>query len=67
MHIPQPMQRASAIKQILEALVTSIQILPVLFTGQVFAHSCEHFFGLHLSGLMIAILFLLVSISRILF
>ena len=29
---------------------------PILFTGQDFLHSCRHFFGLHLSLLMMAIL-----------
>jgi len=43
-------------KQIVEVGFTSMQSLPVLFTGQVFAHSYLHFLGLHLSGLMIAIL-----------
>jgi hypothetical protein len=62
MHIPQPMQSVSEIKQILLALVTSIQILPVLLTGHVLEHSCEHFLGLHLSGLIIATLSLSVSI-----
>jgi hypothetical protein len=49
-------------KQIIEVGKTSIHIFPVLFTGQVFLHSCLHFFGLHLSGLMIAILSLSSSI-----
>jgi len=43
-------------KQILDAEVTSMHILPVLLIGQVFWHSCLHFLGLHLSGLIIAIL-----------
>ncbi len=55
-HIPQPMQSVSEMKQIVEAGVTSIQTLPALLTGQDFLHSCLHFFGLHLSGLIIAIL-----------
>jgi hypothetical protein len=55
-HIPQPIQRVSEMKQIVEVGLTSMHIFPVLFTGQVFLHSCLHFFGLHLSGLIIAIL-----------
>ena len=39
-----------------DALLTSMQNLPVLLTGQDFLHSCAHFLGLHLSGFMIAIL-----------
>jgi hypothetical protein len=33
-----------------------MHIFSVMFTGQAFLHSCLHFLGLHLSGLMIAIL-----------
>lgn len=55
-HIPQPIHNVSEMKQIVETGVTSIQIFPVLLMGQVFLHSYLHFFGLHLSGLMIAIL-----------
>jgi hypothetical protein len=61
-HIPQPMHNVSEMKQITEVGKTSMQILPVLLTGQVFLHSCLHFLGLHLSGLMIAILSLSSSI-----
>ena len=60
-HKPQPIHKVSEMKQIIEVGKTSIHIFPVLFTGQVFLHSCLHFFGLHLSGLMIAILSLLVK------
>jgi len=60
--MPQPMHNVSEMKQIIEVGNTSIQIFPVLLTGQVFLHSCLHFFGLHLSGLMIAILSLSSSI-----
>lgn len=56
MHIPQPWHRCSEMKQIVEVGFTSIQRWPVLLTGQVLAHSYLHFLGLHLSGLMIAIL-----------
>ena len=38
-HIPQPMQSVSEMKQIVEAGVTSMQSLPILLGGQVFAHS----------------------------
>jgi hypothetical protein len=51
-------------KQIFDALVTSIQILPVLLTGHDLAHSNWHFLGLHLSGLIIATLNLSVSMSK---
>ena len=34
---------------------TTVANLPVLTTGQLFLHSCLHFFGLHLSPLTIAI------------
>ena len=54
-HIPQPIHKISEIKQIVEAFVTSIHNLSALFTGQVFLHSSPHFFGLHLSGFIIAI------------
>ena len=49
-------------KQMVEVGFTSIHILPILLTGHVFAHSYLHFLGLHLSGLMIAILSLLSDI-----
>jgi len=62
MHRPQPIHNISEMKEILEAFVTSIQILPVLLTGHVFAQFKSHFFGLHLSGLTIAIRSLSVSI-----
>ena len=39
-HIPQPIQRASEMKQIFAAGATSIQNFPYLFSGQVFLHSC---------------------------
>jgi len=55
-HIPQPMQSVSEMKQMVDVGFTSTQILPVLLRGQFLAHSCLHFLGLHLSGLMIAIL-----------
>lgn len=54
-------------KQIVEVGFTSMHILPVLLSGQIFAHSYRHFLGLHLSGLMIAILSLLSDISCSLF
>jgi hypothetical protein len=43
-------------KQITEVGITSMQIFPVWLDGQAFLHSCLHFFGLHLSGLMMATL-----------
>jgi len=49
---------ASEMKQITDVLATSIHIFPYLFSGHVLAHSWEHFLGLHLSGLTIAILIL---------
>ena len=49
-------------KQIVEEGLTSIHSLPVLLSGQIFEHSCLHFLGLHLSGLMIAILSLFSTI-----
>ena len=55
-HIPHPMHKDSEIKHITDVGSTSIHILPVLLTGQVFLHSYLHFLGLHLSGFMIAIL-----------
>jgi hypothetical protein len=55
-HIPHPIQSGSEIKHITDVGSTSIHILPVLLTGQVFLHSYLHFLGLHLSGFMIAIL-----------
>ena len=66
-HIPQPMHRASEMKHILLAFVTSMHIFSILFGGQTFAHSYEHFFGLHLSGLIIAIRSFSVSILHSLF
>ena len=61
-HIPHPMQRVSEMKHILLAFVTSMHILQILFGGHTSAHSYEHFFGLHLSGFMIAIRSFSVSI-----
>jgi hypothetical protein len=55
-HIPQPMQRDSDIKQMVEAGVTIMHCFPVLLTGHDFLHSYLHLFGLHLSGFTIAIL-----------
>lgn len=55
-HIPHPIHKVSEIKQIVEVGKTSIQIFPVLLIGQVFLHSYLHFLGLHLSGLIMAIL-----------
>lgn len=43
-------------KQMVEVGFTSMHNLPVLFTGHVLAHSYLHFLGLHLSGLIMAIL-----------
>ena len=54
-HMPQPIHKFSEIKQIVEVGFTSMQTLPVLFKGHTFTHSRWHFFGLHLSGLIIAI------------
>jgi len=54
-------------KQMVEVGLTSIHILPILLTGHVLAHSYLHFLGLHLSGLMIAILSLLSDIFVFLF
>jgi len=62
MHIPQPIQSNSDIQQILLAGVTSMHYFPILLTGQIFWHSYAHFFGLHLSGFMIATRNLSVSI-----
>jgi len=62
MHIPQPIHKCSEMKQMVEEGFTSMHIFPILLIGQVFAHSYLHFFGLHLSGLMIAILSLLSAI-----
>ncbi|KAI8595866.1 hypothetical protein EDD21DRAFT_344118 [Dissophora ornata] len=54
--IPQPMQRSSEIKAILEVGETSIHILPMKpRVRHDFLHSCRHFFGLHLSLLTMAI------------
>ena len=65
-HIPQPMQSYSEMKQMVEVGFTSTQILPVLLRGHVLAHSCLHFLGLHLSGLIMAILSLLSIVNYIL-
>ena len=54
--IPHPMHSVSDMKAIFESGVTSIQSLPVRTTGHDFLHSCLHFFGLHLSVSIIAIL-----------
>ena len=62
MHMPQPMHKCSEMKQMVEVALTSMHNLPILLMGQVFAHSYLHFLGLHLSGLMIAILSLLSAI-----
>jgi hypothetical protein len=48
-HKPQPMQRSSEIQANLLVLSTSIQILPILTTGQLRLHSCLHLRGLHFS------------------
>jgi hypothetical protein len=64
-HWPQPMQSVSEMKQIVEVTDTSMQSLPTLLTGHFLLHSCWHFFGLHLSGLMIAILILSSELSTI--
>ena len=50
------MHNVSEMKQIVEVGNTSMQIFPVLLIGQVFLHSYLHFLGLHLSGLIMAIL-----------
>ena len=55
--IPQPIHSRSDMKAILDSGVTSMQSLPVRTTGHDFLHSCRHFFGLHLSLLIIAILY----------
>jgi hypothetical protein len=62
-HIPQPMHSVSEMKQMVEVGFTSTQILPVLLRGHVLAHSCLHFLGLHLSGLIMAILSLLSIVN----
>ena len=54
--IPQPIHKVSEINAILDAGVTSIHNFPVFTTGQLFLHSCLHFFGLHLSADTMAIL-----------
>ncbi|EYE91201.1 uncharacterized protein EURHEDRAFT_421952, partial [Aspergillus ruber CBS 135680] len=41
--IPQPMQRRSEMKAILDSGLTSIQSFPVRTTGQDFLHSWRHF------------------------
>ncbi|EIE24325.1 hypothetical protein COCSUDRAFT_10993, partial [Coccomyxa subellipsoidea C-169] len=57
--IPQPMQSSSEIHAVFEFGATSMQSLPadypstlicspIFTTGQLFLHSCLHFFGLHL-------------------
>ena len=55
-HIPHPIHNYSEMKQMVEVGFTSTQILPILFLGQFLAHSYLHFFGLHLSGLMLGLL-----------
>lgn len=50
------MHRDSEMKHIIDSGETSIHTFPALLTGQVFLHSYLHFLGLHLSGLIIAIL-----------
>lgn len=57
-HYPQPIQSVSEMKQMVDEGVTSMQSLPTLLTGHFLLHSCWHFLGLHLSGLMMAILIL---------
>ena len=42
--IPQPMQRFSEMKAILDVASTSIQRRPLRTTGQDFLHSCRHFY-----------------------
>lgn len=44
--IPQPMQRPSEMKAILEFESTSIQSFPERTTGHDFLHSCRHFCGI---------------------
>merc|ERR1719470_594554 len=61
--IPHPMQSSSEIVAILSLVVTSIQSLPILTTGQDFLHSCLHLLGLHLSVETMAILVSLVASS----
>ncbi|KAF2034937.1 hypothetical protein EK21DRAFT_55234 [Setomelanomma holmii] len=41
--IPQPIQRRSEMKAILDVLSTSMHSLPVRTTGHDFLHSCRHF------------------------
>ncbi|KAI8050334.1 hypothetical protein BDF22DRAFT_605134, partial [Syncephalis plumigaleata] len=55
--IPQPIQSVSEMKAIFEsgALCYGYCYLPIRTTGQLFLHSCLHFFGLHLSELTSAI------------
>ncbi|KAI9593846.1 hypothetical protein BDF19DRAFT_386933, partial [Syncephalis fuscata] len=58
--IPQPIQSVSEMKAILASGLTSRHQpywlhLPIRTTGQLFLHSCRHFFGLHLSELTSAI------------
>lgn len=53
--IPQPIQSGSEMNAILLVEVTSIHNLPIRTTGQLFLHSCLHFFGLHFSDETIAI------------
>jgi hypothetical protein len=59
-----PIHIVSEIIVIFDVFVTSIHILPVLFTGHVLAHSSAHLFGLHFSELTIAIRCLSVSILK---
>ena len=61
--IPQPMQSSSDMNANFEFGVTSMHSFPNRTTGHDLLHSCLHFFGLHLSSLIRAIL---VSLSDIL-
>lgn len=54
--IPQPIHNVSEMNAIFDSGATSIHNLPVRTTGQDFLHSWRHFFGLHLSLSMMAIL-----------
>ena len=56
------MHICSLMKQIVDVGRTSIQILPALFTGQLFLHSYLQTDGLHLLGSIIAALRELVPI-----
>ncbi len=56
-----PIHNSSEIFACLSFYVTSMQIFPILFTGQYRLHSRLHFFGLHFSRFTIASLELFLN------